>query len=304
MKRLLSIVALLLAVVVLSAGSMTQPSTASGEADLLLRVQGPIAVAAGDVASTVVVIRHDADIQGTVARDLVVINGTARIRGTVQGNVTVANGRLELFPGARVGQQALLYRSTFSSAPGSEVVGGIHEEVGISFARAAWYFWLGFTLLVIGAGLAYAFLAERSLEGASRLILAQPGRCVLSALAVVIGLPVFAFLLVLTGIGIPLGIGVVLFVLPAVAFLGYLVAGASLGHLALRTAPESTNNPYVAVTAGLLALQGVALIPALGGLLALLASQLGAGALAYRVWRRKRGRRLARPAAAERLQPA
>jgi hypothetical protein len=53
------------------------------------------------------------------------------------------------------------------------------------------------------------------------------------------------------------------------------------------------NNSYLEVTVGLLALQGVALIPAIGGLLALLASQLGAGALVYRVWRRMPARRVA-----------
>jgi hypothetical protein len=293
MKRLARIAATLLAILVVPAGLAAQGAAGTAAGDLLLRVQGPIRIAAGDVASTVVVIGHDADIEGTVSSDLVVVSGTARIRGVVLGNVTVANGHLELLPGARVGQKALLYRSSVAHAPGAEVAGGIHEEMGFSFARAAWFFWFGFTFLVVAAGLAYAFLAQRSLEGASRLVRLQPGYTALTALAVVVGLPTLSLMLILTGIGIPLGIALMVFLLPALAFLGYVVAGSSIGHLALRVWPEGSDNPYLAVAVGLLLLQVVALVPGIGGLIALLASQLGVGALVYRVWRRRRGRRVA-----------
>jgi hypothetical protein len=79
-------------------------------------------------------------------------------------------------------------------------------------------------------------------------------------------------------------------------------ARSSLGHLALRSWPDGSDKPYLAVAVGLLALQAVALIPGLGGLVVLLASQLGAGALTYRVWRLKRGRASVRPERAEVLQ--
>jgi hypothetical protein len=289
MKHPRWIAAFLLAIVAVPGGLLAQQPP-SLENDLLLRIRGPIHVSAGDVANIVVVIGHDADVQGTVTRDLIVINGTARIRGTVQGNVTVANGHLELLPGARIDQKALLYRSTATRAPGAEVAAGVHEEIGFSLARAAWLFWFGTTFLVVVAGWAFAFLAERPLEGASQLILNRPGRTVVSALAVVFGLPALAFLALLSGIGIPLGFALLIFLLPALAFLGYLVTGSSLGHLALRSWPDGSDNPYLAIAVGLLALQAIALIPGLGGLVVLLASQLGAGALMYRVWRLKRGR--------------
>jgi hypothetical protein len=109
----------------------------------------------------------------------------------------------------------------------------------------------------------------------------------------VVGLPTLSLMLILTGIGIPLGIALMVFLLPALAFLGYVVAGSGLGHLALRVWPEGSDNPYLAVAVGLLLLQVVALVPGIGGLIALLASQLGVGALVYRVWRRRRGRRVA-----------
>jgi hypothetical protein len=303
MKRLASIAATLLAILVIPVGLAAQGSAATNGGDLLLRVQGPVRIAAGDVASTVVVIGHDADIDGTVSSHVIVVNGTARIRGVVQGNVTVANGHLELLPGARVGQKALLYRSSVSRAPGAEVAGGIQEEMGFSFARAAWFFWFGFTFLVVAAGLMFAFLAQRSLEGASRLVRLQPGYTALTSLVVVVGLPTLSFLLILTGIGIPLGIALMVFLLPSLVFLGYVVAGSSLGHLALRVWPQGSDNPYLAVALGLLLLQVVALVPGIGGLIALLASQLGAGALVYRVWRRKRGRRVAEASRVAPLQP-
>jgi hypothetical protein len=303
MKRLALIAAGLLAILIPAAGLAGQGSTPATDGDLLLRVQGPIRIAAGDVASTVVVIGHEAEVDGTVRQDLIVVNGTAWVRGTVEGNVTVVNGHLELLPGARVEQKALLYRSTVTRAPGAQVMGGIQEEMGISFARAAWFFWFGFTLLVVAAGLAYAFLAQRSLEGASRLMRRQPGYTALAALVMVVCLPTLAILLIMTGIGIPLGIALMVFALPVLAFLGYVVAGSSVGHLALRVWPDGSDNPYLAVAVGLLLLQVVALVPVFGGLVALLASQLGVGALLYRVWRRKRGRRVAGASHAASLLP-
>jgi hypothetical protein len=290
MKRHATVTALFLAILILPAGVLTQEPAAPDAGDLLLRIQGPIRVAQGDAASTVVVIGHNADIEGVVRRDLIVVNGTARISGRVEGNITVVNGHLDLLASGRVGQKALLYRSTVTRAAGADVAGGIHQEVGFSMARAAWFFWFGFTVLAVAAGLVFVFLAERSLEGASRLIRRQPGHTVLSAFIVVIGVPLLAFMLILTGIGIPLGIALMVFLLPALAFLGYLVAGTTLGHLALRVWPEGSDNPYLAAAVGLLLLQVVALVPGIGGLIGLLASQLGAGALMYRVWRRKRGR--------------
>jgi cytoskeletal protein CcmA (bactofilin family) len=296
MRRPAFMTACLLAVLVPSAGLAAQGAVETGEGDLLLRVQGPVHIAAGDAVGTVGVIGHDAVVDGTIRGELFVVNGTARIRGRVEGNVIVINGRLELLPGARVEQTAHLYRSSVVREPGAVIAGGIREEMGISFSRFALYFWLGMTFLVLAAGLAYVFLAEQSVEGAARLIRANPGNTVLTAIVVVVGLPMVAFSLIVTGIGIPLGIMLLMAGLPALALLGYLVTGTTVGHLALRLLPRDLDNPYLAAATGLLLLQVVALTPGLGVLAVILASQLGAGALFYRVWRRKRGQTAVLPA--------
>lgn len=183
----------------------------------------------------------------------------------------------------------LLYRGTLDHAPDARVAGAVHEEIGFSFAHLAWLLWFGIPFLIVVAWLIFVVLAERQLRGAARLILTRPGPTVLSALGVVVGLPMLALAALFTELGIPLGFALLIFLLPSVAFLGYLVAGARVGRLVLRRWPQSAEHPYFSITIGLLILQVIGLIPALGRLVLLLASQLGAGALAYRSWRIKRG---------------
>ena len=87
-------------------------------------------------------------------------------------------------------------------------------------------------------------------------------------------LPVVAVLLLVTVVGIPLG----LFLLLALAFIysvGYVIGALALGRLVVK-APTSR---YVAFLAGWGALRVLALIPFLGGVAWLVATVVGLGTL-------------------------
>jgi hypothetical protein len=239
-----------------------------------------------------VLIRGSAVIEGAIGEQLLVIRGNARVTGRVHGDVVVMNGHLDLAPGAHVDGNVLLYGSTLARSPGSVVTGQIHEEKGLSFgARAIWLFWLGMTLTLIVAGLAFAALARRSLVASSRMIGASTGPTLLTALLLWIGLPAIAFLAFVIVIGIPLGFTILFFVIPALTFIGFLVSSTALGRLLMgrrRRPPDATvvvHEPlYAEVATGVLVLQIIGFIPGLGGLVIILAGLVGAGALIYYAW--------------------
>ncbi|MCI0436024.1 MAG: hypothetical protein L0271_20645, partial [Gemmatimonadetes bacterium] len=82
--------------------------------------------------------------------------------------------------------------------------------------------------------------------------------------------------------------GMILIVMPALTFVGYLTAGATFGQWVCRGSAAASFGPYARIAIGLLLLQLLTLVPGLGGLAALVAAQIGAGMLAYRMWHNRR----------------
>jgi hypothetical protein len=224
-----------------------------------------------------------------------VVNGTARVRGTVGGDVVVVRGRLELAPSARIGHDVLLFRSSLARAPGAVVAGEVRERTaGFTFSqRALVVIWLSMTVAVLVAGLLFATFGGAQLAEAVALLRHDTGRALLGTLVLWAGLPFLAVLAMATGIGIPLGIGIFVFLLPALWFIGYLVTGAWLGAEVLRLAgrEDATRRDYAPILVGVVILQLLGLVPGLGGFVAMLAGLVGSGAIAARAWEVRRAGR-------------
>lgn len=277
----------------LTGASQTSPPTSrvqSHEGDVQIRINGPVHVATSDSAFTVWVVNHDAVIDGVVREGLVVINGTARVNGRVEGGVVVANGRLELGPAARVERDVMLYRSMMSRANGAVIGGAVHNQTGFSVgAGVMWLAWLSFTIVVVVAGLVFAELGPRTLTESAAYLPAHGGRSALVAVIVVATVPAVAFMSFATVIGIPLGLTLMVVVIRALSFLGYLVAGATLGTtlVARLGATGAWTNRYRTVVVGLVTLQVLVALPVIGGLIAMIASLSGVGALVAHSWTRR-----------------
>jgi hypothetical protein len=252
--------------------------------DLLIRVSGPVHVVDGEIVGTVIAANHDVVIDGTVAGHLVIINGTARITGNVRSGITAINATVSLEESAVVAEDVVLYRGRVEQVTGATVTGRIIHEQVPSFAQFAWMIWLAVTLVVLVGGLVFTWLAGGQLRSSVRLLTQKPGPVVITAIALVLGLPLAAFIAVLSGIGVPVGFVLMIFVLPVVAFVGYLISGTLLGSLLARRVPGLARNAYATAVVGLLALQLLVALPVAGVFIALLATQVGAGALAYRIW--------------------
>lgn len=274
------------------------PAAAQGPddiTDVLIRVNGPVSLAPAEEAATVLVVGHDAAIEGTVREQLIVVNGTARVTGRVLGSVVVAGGRLELGPRASVGRDVALFGSTVALAPGAVVGGGVQEHGLMVSGRYLWIAWIAMTLVLVAASGLFAAFAGRQLGESARLLVARPGETLLAVVVLWVAVPLLTAPLFLTVVGVPLAIGVLLFLLPALWFLGYIVTAAAVGIGLLRVTWEPGRPLLREAAAGVVVLQLAAFMPVLGLVLLLIAGQGGAAALVLRAWRGWQARRVVHP---------
>lgn len=270
------------------------PGVAAAQDDAggtIFRVYGTTTVAKNQSADTVVAISGDVVVDGTVNDTLVVIDGTATVAGKIPGDVNVISGTLDLKPGATVNNVTLVH-STLHRDPGATITGNLSRRseffnFGWGSAIFSFFFWVGTTIVVLVAGLIFAALGGRQLTEAGEELTRRLGESVIAGLIVWIGGPILGVLAFLTIIGIPLGLAIFVIALPALGFLGYIVAGTRLGAALIQAVgvTEHPNRPYLAAVVGLVALQIVGVIPIIGGIVVLLAGFLGSGALAALIWR-------------------
>ena len=250
---------------------------------------------AGDRAGGLVVINADAIIEGTVVDFAVIIDGTATVTGTgaVEGQITVINGSLVLQDGALVKDVSLI-DSTFDSATNARVTGEVDERGEFVFRGFGTVFsimfWIAFTIVLVAGALAFAAVGGSQLRRAANVLTSEVGKTLIAAVFVWIVLPIVAILIIFTVVGIGLGISLLIYVLPSLWFLGYIVAGTRLGLWIMgMTNRPSGGHPYLAAGLGVLLLQLVTWIPFLGWLLAAIAGSVGAGAILLIAWRAVRG---------------
>jgi hypothetical protein len=106
-----------------------------------------------------------------------------------------------------------------------------------------------------------------------------------------VAVPAIAGVAIVTLIGIPFGVGLLVFALPALWFIGYIVAGARLGSALVGLTGRATgDHPFAATTLGLALLQLLVLVPVLGALIVLFAGVWGAGAVAVIAYRAPGGK--------------
>jgi hypothetical protein len=277
-RRSVGLAAMLgLSLVILAPGAVAQDQDgADGDDHVILT--GGLVVPAGETAKTAVVFNGDVLIDGTVTETLVVFNGRTEITGTVGEDVVVFNGSVVLRSGARVGGD-VVSRQTPQIEDGATVEGSIDDLQkrwdywDITFVgRLGW--WLAYTVSTLVLGLVLLMLA-RGLDPASiRALRDRLGATIGFGLLWFVLLPIVAVLLLVTIVGIPLGL-FLLFGLGLVYSIGYVIGGLALGRLVVK---EPTSR-YLAFLAGLGALRVLALVPFLGGIAWLVGTVLGLGTL-------------------------
>ena len=220
----------------------------------------------------------NATIDGTATESVVAFNGDVEITGTVGDDVVAFNGRVIVRSGAEVDGDIASRQDPQieeGATVGGEVEGisGRFDLEGLGWvARYVW--WFGYTISTLILGLVLLMFlpgVDAPLADAFRR---RMGASFGIGAAIFFLLPIAAVLLLVVVVAIPLGV----FLLLALALLytlGY-VAGA---HVLGRRLVNPPGSRFVAFLVGWLILRGIGLIPFLGGLVWVLASIAGLGAL-------------------------
>lgn len=284
---------LLVGIAPLAQARAAEPAAPAGQG-FVFRAGGDAVIGPEENLGAVVVIDGTAHVKGRVD-GLLVVSGHAILEGAQVRDLTVVNGVADLRDGSRIAGNLRLVDSQLQRSGDVSIVGPVSHEAMPRWGAFPFglLFSLGMSLAVLAAGLVAASLAPRAMHAAGEVLAGELGRTTLSAAVLWLVVPPLAIISLMTIVGIPLGIGALFFVLPALAFLGYLVAGQALGErllAAARSGAEMRARPLLAVVVGLVLLMVVGAVPIVGGLANLFAAGLGAGAIALTVWRTWRAR--------------
>jgi hypothetical protein len=259
-----------------SAFGQDEGTTPGGDDQVVLT--GELLVPEGATVGTAVIFNGDATIDGTALESVVVFNGDVEITGTVGDDVVAFNGRVIVRSGAEVDGD-IASRRTPRIEEGARVRGeikgisGRFDLEGLGWVgRYVW--WFGYTISTLILGLVLLLFlpgVDAPLADAFRR---RMGASFGLGAAIFFLLPIAAVLLLVVVVAIPLG----LFLLLALALLytlGYVAGAHALGRR-LVSAPGSR---FAAFLVGWLILRGIGLIPFVGGLVWVLASIAGLGAI-------------------------
>ena len=269
MRRSLLIVMLALCWLLPAAGA----SAAADDGDARIVLVGSVLVDREETASDVYVANGDVTIRGTVTGDVVVADGDVTIRGTVEGTVVTVAGQATLGRRGSVGGDIVYADKKPVQTPGSRVAGEVKKfDVGSAGILGALGAFIAITISMFLLGLVLLLLAPRAADAVART---SKEKALVSALVGLLAfflIPIIAFAALFTVVGIPLGVVLLLLVLPLYA-ISYVTAAFALGRRIIK------GSRILAFLVGIVILQLLTLIPIAGSLIGFLAVFFGLGLL-------------------------
>jgi hypothetical protein len=269
--RRIAIIALLLFCWILPA------SAYAADAKERIVIVGDVLVDRGQTTKDVVVIDGNVTVRGTVDGNVVVADGDVTLRGHVTGDVVTFGGTATLGRRAQVDGDMLYGDKKPQVAPGAQVGGEVKKFKAEELAGGAlaWRIgvWLAVTLSMLVLGLILLALFPKAADAVARTAKARTGRALLIGLLTFFVIPILGFVALITVVGIPLGAGLLLALLPIYG-VAYTASAFVVGRLVSKQGAR-----ILAFVIGVAILRVLALVPFLGGLVWFLATLLGLGAL-------------------------
>jgi cytoskeletal protein CcmA (bactofilin family) len=254
-------------------------------------ITGGAVVPPGQTAGDVIVVDGPVTIAGRATGDVVSVSGPIRVEGRVDGDLITFSDRAVLGPTARVGGDVRYGDERPVVASGASVGGTISKEDWDDAATGwgwvsllGWWLAVSVSTLVVGALLVW--LAPGALYAGERAVRHHLGATIGWGVAIAIGVPLLAILALVTLVGIPFGIALLLAAIP-VLLVAYTTTAWIVGRRVLR---GRSTSPWPALLAGWGILRVLALIPIAGALVGLAATVVGVGALAVALWQARRPR--------------
>ena len=224
------------------------------------------------------------EIDGTVEEDLRAAAGELVLRGTVRGNANVIADRLDLAPDARI-EGDLDYRTRIPLSPeeAARVAGAVRYEEPIDDeedggAARSFLFWTWQAGAALLAGMLAVALFRPLVQQLASAIAGETTLGALLGFGAFLIVPVGAAVVMMTLVGLPIGIIAVLLFTVAL-YVAKLPIAVWAGGQLLARAGRPGASPYAAMAAGILALYLLFEVPWLGGLFWLATTWLGLGAM-------------------------
>ena len=263
--------------------ALMAPSAQAARSEVV--VSGHVLIPRGETVDTVFVIDGPVTIAGHVQNDVFAINSNVTITGSVDGSVTTVVKRLRLLPGAHVGGNLHYDKKKPVVAPGATVGGDIsHQNWSSTGTGIRWLFrlilWAAVTVSTLILGLVLLAFAPRAAESAWVIAGQRTGLAIAWAAILFFGVPVVAIAAMVTVVGLPLGIGLLLAYLP-LAFIGYVTSCWLVGMLVRRQGQWGRTRTFLT---GWGILRLLALVPYLGMALWIAAAAFGLGVLLITAW--------------------
>jgi cytoskeletal protein CcmA (bactofilin family) len=250
--------------------------------DLLGAAGGLTTTPAADVGGESRVRATDLRLSGRLGRALTASGTDVALSGEVAGPARLVAPALAIAPPAHVAGPLTLETASLSPVrPGARVDGPVTVNPWVS--RAEWRHLLGWLLGLLAAfwmGLACLWLVPDAVELTGALAVRIPGWRFLLGLGVLIGVPFLAIMLLVTVLGLPLGL-MLLGVYLAALYLAPIVVAWSLGRFLLRRrrGVETHWKQALALGVGLLVVYGAKALPLMGDYLSFAITLWGLGAL-------------------------
>lgn len=234
------------------------------------------------------------DVNGTITRNLHAAGGHVSIDGAVGGDVSVAAGKLDLGPNARIGGKLTFHGGELNRDAAAQIAGAVEHNrgrmhtreygVGERFMRG-WIWTLGLVLLA-------AIIAGALPGPTARLageLRARPWTALLLGVLAITSIPIAAVLIMVTIIGIPIGL-IALLGYAVLLLVGYVWLTVVLGGLLLeRFSAETATRTAWRVGAAVLAMLALALlvrVPIAGTLVKFVALAGGVGMIVAAIYHR------------------
>jgi len=299
MRRVFVVAFLVTVALALAAPATAAPKPGTpGPRGNVVVFDGRTEVAEGDVVNSVVVFHGRTVIAGSARGSVVVFDGTTTISGDVRGTVIVFRGHVDVTSTAHIGGDLVTHEAPHV-APGARIDGKRRNVSNISFTGYSWTFhllvWLAYSVSVLILGLIMMALLPGPMESAA-LAARSIGATIGWGFVMLLGLPIAAVVVMLTLVGIPLGLALLL----ALWFLftvGYTVGAFAIGRMLVKP----PRGRFKAFFAGWGIGRVAALLPILAGLAWTALAVIGLGAMCVAAWR---SRRAVRAAEREPLPPS
>jgi hypothetical protein len=264
------------------------PEISVGDPDAQQRDQivlsGDVTVPRGAEVGELVVVHGTVTIAGVVRGDVIVVDGPISVTGQVSGSVVSVNGPVTLGPNAQV-LGDVMARGRIRLQAGASVGGDVREGTAFTFRTPIEVFgplatWLAVAMSTLLLGALLLFLAPRGAEAVAAAALGSPWSAAGIGLVAFVALPLAGALAMVTLVGLPLGLAVLLglFLLYSIGFAwSVFVVGRALWH-----PPRSR---WVALAIGWAIVAAVSAIPVVGGVVWFAGAAFGLGSMTIATWR-------------------